>query len=41
MHAHLVLRVEPQPQITDEIDQVISPEVLPESDDSEDQRYRE
>ena len=40
-HAHLALRVEPQPQTTDDIDQVISAEVPPATEDGEDQRYRE
>ena len=39
-HAYLALRVEPQPQTTNEIDQVISAEIPPVSDDGEDQRYR-
>ena len=33
LHAHLALRVEPQPQTTDDIDQVVSAEVPPASDD--------
>ena len=40
-HAHLALRVEPQPSTTDEIDEVISAEVPPESEDSDDQRYHD
>ena len=35
-HAHLALRVEPQPLTTDEIDEVISAEVPPQSEDSDD-----
>ena len=35
------LRVEPQPQTTNEIDEVVGAEVPSESDDSEDQWYRE
>ena len=38
-HAHLALRVEPQPLTTDQIDEVISAEVPPESEDN--RRYRE
>ena len=38
-HAHLALRVDPQPLTTDKIDEVISAEVPPESEDSDDQRY--
>ena len=40
-HAHLALRVEPQPLTTNQIDNVISAEVPPESEDSNDRRYRE
>ncbi len=40
-HAHLALCVEPQPQSTDEVDQVISAQVPPVSDNSKNQRYRE
>ena len=40
-HAHLTFLVEPQPLTTDEIDQVISAEVSPASDNKEDQRCRE
>ena len=40
-HAHLALRVEPQQQTTDDINKVISAEVPPAPDDSDDQCYRE
>ena len=41
LHAHLALRVEPQPQNIEQIDQVISAEVPPISEDPDDQHYRE
>ena len=40
-HAHIALRVEPQPKRMDEIDQVISAEVPPLSDNLDDQQYRQ
>ena len=40
-NAHLALRVGPQPLTTDQIDEVISAEVPPESEDSNYWRYRE
>jgi hypothetical protein len=40
-HAHVALRVTPQPQTTDHIDDIISAEVPPDSPDPDDQRYRQ
>ena len=40
-HAHIALSVTPQPQTTEQIDDIISAETPPESTDKEDQRYRE
>ncbi len=40
-HTHLALRVTPQPQTTDEIDDIISAEIPPESSNPDDQRYLE
>ncbi len=40
-HAHLALRVTPQPQTTDEIDDIISTEIPSKSSNPDDQRYRE
>ncbi len=38
-HAHLALRVTPQPQTTDQIDDIVSAEIPPESSNPDDQRY--
>ncbi len=40
-HAHLALRVTPQPQTTNKIDDIVSAEIPPESSNRNDQRYRE
>ncbi len=40
-HAHLALQVTPQPQTTDQIDDIVSAEIPPESSNPDDQRYRE
>ena len=40
-HAHLALRVTPQPQTSDDIDDIVSAEVPPVSSEADDQRYRE
>ena len=38
-HAHIAIRVEPEPKTYDEMDQVISAEVPPKSDDPDESRY--